>query len=435
LWCIGRRAPRTYALALCLILAAPLYTGCASSALEAGATDHLARIERRSVDGLQVSAVVLSPAETEAVFGIPLAKKGVQPVWLEIESSENKEFVLQLLSIDPDYFSPSEVAWMYRRHFDLDQEEIFDLFTRLHVPVLIPPAGTVSGYVFTNLDPGAKAFSVEVFGENEYRALEFSQLVPGFEADFMTVDFTRLYAPEEVLEVDLEGLREYLEAQPCCVLGGDKATPGDPLNLVIVGEGRHMLATLVRQGWDLTETMRSDTAWRTATSSIFRSQYRTSPVSPLYLYGRSQDIALQKTRGSVDERNHLRLWLAPVTLKGRPVWLGQISRDIGVKLTRKTVVTHKIDPVVDEARLYVALDLAASQALSAVGYVTGVGASSRDDPRFNYTDDPYYTDGLRVVLLLADERQSLEDIEMLKWEYPGRTAAGVTGTLSVVPQD
>ena len=114
-------------------------------------------------------------------------------------------------------------------------------------------------------------------------------------------------------------------------MGGDRETLGDPLNLALVGDGRHVLAALVRNGWDLTETMRRDTAWRTVASSVFGTYYRTSPVSPLYLFGRSQDFALQKARHTVNERNHLRLWLAPVTLDGQNVWVGQISRDIGVK--------------------------------------------------------------------------------------------------------
>jgi len=74
-----------------------------------------------------------------------------------------------------------------------------------------------------------------------------------------------------------------------------------------------VLATLVRPGWDLTETLRSESAWRTFTSTAFGIRSRTSPVSPLYLFRRPQDMALQKARKTVDERNHLRLWLVSST--------------------------------------------------------------------------------------------------------------------------
>ena len=402
---------------LVAILFLLLLVGCATPP-QTESLDYRARAETQINGGVRVSAVALSREESENSFGLSLARKGIQPVWLEIENQENKELYLMLLSLDPNYFSPSEVAWMFQGESDNTLDELSDIFLHKHIKVIIPPHSTVSGYVYTNLDPGVKAFAVELFGAKDHRMFEFTQIVPGFEADFMRVDFDSLYAPGEVRDVDLDGLRQYLESLPCCVFGGDAETLGDPLNLIIIGKGTHVLATLVRRGWDLTETMRSDTVWRTVASSLFRSHYRTSPISPMYLFDRPHDAALQKTRGTVDERNHLRLWRAPVTLNGQQVWVGQISRDIGVRFSRKTFVTHKIDPHVDEARLYITLDLAASQSVQAVGYVKGVGPSNRESSRFNYTKDPYYTDGLRVVLLFGEARYPLDSIDYLPWAQP-----------------
>ena len=150
-----------------------------------------------------------------------------------------------LLSIDPDYFTPSEIAWRFRGQGEMSFDDMMALFLKRHIAVLIQPHSAVAGYVYTNLDPGAKAFAVELIGERDLRSFEFFQVVPVFEADFMQVDFHQLYEPDEIQDLDLEGLREYLEKLPCCVLGGDNETPGDPLNLVLVGEGRHVLATLV----------------------------------------------------------------------------------------------------------------------------------------------------------------------------------------------
>ena len=36
-------------------------------------------------------------------------------------------------------------------------------------------------------------------------------------------------------------------------------------------------------------------------------------------------------------------------------------------------------------------------------------------PRYNYTEDPYYTDGLRTVLFLAKEPHGYQEIECLEW--------------------
>ena len=100
------------------------------------------------------------------------------------------------------------------------------------------------------------------------------------------------------------------------------------------------------------------------------------------------------------------------------MWIGQISRDIGVKYTLKspTISTHVIDPDVDEARSYFAEDMAYSQTLERFGYVAGVGAVERNAPRFNLVGDPYFTDGLRAVLFMNAAPHSLDEIDWLDWE-------------------
>src|SRR5207342_532479 len=117
--------------------------------------------------------------------------------------------------------------------------------------------------------------------------------------------------------------------------------------------------------------------------------------SPLFLLGRSQDFALQRIRQSINERLHLRLWITELRLDGKPVWVGQVSRDIGVRFTHKTwnLTTHRIDPDVDESRDYVLEDLLEAEWLEKVGYVGGVGECHRVSPRRNLTGDPYFTDG------------------------------------------
>jgi hypothetical protein len=133
-------------------------------------------------------------------------------------------------------------------------------------------------------------------------------------------------------------------------------------------------------------------------------------VSPLYVGGRSQDLALQRARHTINERLHLRLWCTPARFRGAPVWIGQISRDIGVRFTVKTwnLTTHKIDPNVDEARDYVVGDLMAANRVSRIGYAGGVGAVVPAAPRRNLTGDPYHTDGQRAVVVLSTTRTQPE---------------------------
>ena len=148
------------------------------------------------------------------------------------------------------------------------------------------------------------------------------------------------------------------------------------------------------------------------------SEYRYSPISSLYVFNRPQDIAFQKARENIHERNHLRLWMSPVIYQGYPVWIGQISRDIGVRFTKKTITTHKIDPNVDETREFLLEDLVYSQALKKVGYVKGVGEVPMDEPRGNLTGDPWFTDGYRLVLWVTSEPTPVSELRTLPWRTP-----------------
>ena len=125
------------------------------------------------------------------------------------------------------------------------------------------------------------------------------------------------------------------------------------------------------------------------------------------------DVALQRARSSIHERNHLRIWLTPLRFEGKPVWIGQISRDIGVRFTWRTITTHKIDPNVDETREFLLEDMAYSQSLAKFGYVGGVGPAPYDQPRGNLTGDPYFTDGRRVVMWISGEQTAISNIEVL----------------------
>ena len=67
---------------------------------------------------LRVTAAVLSAEESEAVFGVSLYKRGIQPVWLEIENKDEEPTWFLPFSVDPDYFSPLEVTYPLHRTFD-----------------------------------------------------------------------------------------------------------------------------------------------------------------------------------------------------------------------------------------------------------------------------------------------------------------------------
>ncbi len=251
----------------------------------------------------------------------------------------------------------------------------------------------------------------------------FTFFVPlaGIRTDYHKVEFDRLYSEYEIVNYDDDdSFRKALEDLPCCTTNKDGTRKGDPLNLVFIGSREDLSSAFVRRRWLPAEQTYGKAIWRTIKSFLFGTRYRYSPVSPLYLYGRQQDFAEQKPRHTVHQRNHLRVWLSPRRYKGDLVWIGQISRDIGVHFTFKTwpPVTHKIDLDVDEARYALLEDLIYSQQVGKAGWVKGVGAASRSKPRENLTGDPYFTDGLRTVILFGDRPYSFAEIESFGWESP-----------------
>jgi LssY C-terminus len=376
------------------------------------------RAASKTEGGVKVDVVALSDDEARGATGVDLPSEGIQPVWVRVENSEPIAFVLPAMTIDREYYSPMEVAWQFHGWFGgATNARIDDHFRGLSLPVRVGPGETVSGFVFTNLDRGIKYVSIELLGRGaqEVRRFFFLAPIPGFTADFHGLNEKDIYQPGQVQDLDSAHFREWVEALPPCVLGGDRKTPGDPLNVAFVGDQSVLFPALARQGWHVTEAISRGSVWRTVASSVFGRPYRYGPVSPLYLFGRPQDIAVQKARGNVDLRNHMRLWLAPVRIDGTQVWVGQISRDIGVRLTKKTITTHKIDPEVDGARWYLMQDMFYSQSLQRFAFAHGVGACTAGEPRGNYTGDPYWTDGLRLVMWLSREPVSYQRVEAEGW--------------------
>lgn len=394
-------------------------------------------LERKMVqqdDELEVSVCVLDDRESERFFGVNLARRGMQPVWLQIVNKGKQPYKLRLASLDPNYYPPLEAA--YLNHYAIGRRLLaFGLLAWLLLPFLlllplkvfaawsanrrmnayfeefaigwglIRPGAEVAGFVFTTHDEGTKQVPVRLIGARGVKDFSFAIPIPGFKVDHGGKRFDEFIKPNEIIECDENELRQQLEKMPRSTTNRVGTKEGDPLNLVALGDFETILNGFGAR-WDETETISLQSCRRTARAFLLGSSYRYSPVSPLYLNGRSQDFALQKARKTINQRLHLRLWITRLRFQGKPVWIGQISRDIGVRITLKTwnLTTHKIDPDVDDARDYVLDDLLESGRVSLVGYVAGVGVAERTTPRHNLTGDPYFTDGLRAVAMFSEVR-------------------------------
>lgn len=375
----------------------------------------------REKSNVRVSVAVLTAAESRAYFGLPLESEGVQPVWLRVENRNDYGLYLVPLNTDPNYFSWYEVAFMNHRAFSAQSNLAMDEFLQeSRMRLRISPHETREGFLFTNLSEGTKYVNVEMVHEKGAIRDGFFFQLPNGKFDYERASLGGGPEVSGKRDFSIAELRRVVEGLPCCATDKSGAKNGDPLNFVLVGLEDDVLGALTRQGWDPTHVLASGAAWRTFSAFLKGDTYRYSPVSTLYVFGRPQAIAMQKARRTIHQRNHLRLWRAGFTCEGKPVWIGQISRDIGIRFASDApfFVTHKIDPDVDDARNYLAQDLLASEYLYGFAFAKGAPDASQEHPATNLTGDPYFSDGLRAVMLISSRPVSEDRIELLKWDRP-----------------
>ena len=379
------------------------------------------RAATRSKGDLSISVAVPTADEAKMIYGVDLHKKQIQPIWLKIRNNTDHKYWLLPSGMDPEHFSPSETAIGFHGNSAKINQDIDAHFRNLHFKNPIKSNTTKEGYLLVNLDEGFKAVDIDLLSQNSVESFTFIFEDPEFKGDYRLIDFKGLYDEKDIITIENEeAFRQAIESLPCCTTNSNGNKNGDPINLILVGNFQDIGAALVRRNWHATEIIWSKAIWRTIRSFFINERYRYSPVSPLFVYGRQQDMAWQKARGNINRRNHMRIWLSPIRYQGKSVFVGQISRDIGVKFTIRssTISTHIIDPDVDEARRYLNEDMFYSQAVSKFGFVKGVGVIDKDNPKMNLGGDPYYTDGLRVVLFFNTRPYSLSDIEFKNWENP-----------------
>src|SRR5262245_2914300 len=404
-----------------LVLFLVATAGCAGYRPEPiSSVPFLARSQTKSEHGIRVTVAVPSDEESEQLFGVRLATEGIQPVWLLIENHGGEPYWLAPAELDPAYFTPLEAANRVRSVFtsSATNEDMRRHFLELAIgSYYVAPGHQIEGVVFTNLDRGVKPVNVELIGRARLVSFFFLVELPGFRADYQhAAPGETRYAPDEIRAVDEAGLRRALETMPCCAATADGTGVEDPLNFVLVGSVGEVFPSFAQTGWHVAEVLDRRSALQTFWSYFFGREYPYAPISSVYLFERRQDLSLQKTRETARERNHLRIWLTPLRFAGKPVWIGQISRDIGLAFRWKGLVVHEVDPDVDEARNYLIQNMLRAQRLEKFGMVKGVGETPVTTPRHMADGTPFFTDGLRAVLVFHPKRRSLEEIEILDWE-------------------
>jgi hypothetical protein len=443
-----RSLPENRIIARTLVATAALVLGACASSYEPKPLVldvELQGVQTRTIDEVTVSVAILTDEQARQHFGADLAKRDLQALYIKVRNESNRRLWFIRNTVDPDFYSPDEAAVLLKG--SLSDEGYAELRQHLRdeaIRVQHQPLTITEGFLYLPRVEGGRYVDIRLGGDvyesddedtldagwlNELR-FGFAVPLPDGLFDYEKLDAEHTYGDVELPDIDEpEMLRKELEQLPCCATDNDGKKFGDPLNVVLIGNSQEVLTTLTRSGWSFTHRISLSTAGRLAGAALGGEAYPVAPVSNLYLFGRKQDFALQRARPTISQRNHTRFWLAPFTFRGRQVWVGQVSRDIGVKLTPNSpsLTTHVIDPEVDLTREYLLHSLLDAGLVAGVGFVKGSTYATREEPAVNLANDPYFSDGLRLVIALSTHPRPYHEVRSMRWEQStAPTAEGQT---------
>ena len=177
-----------------------------------------------------------------------------------------------------------------------------------------------------------------------------------------------------------------------------RSHPGDPVNIAFVGSKDAVTKAFLAAHWLVPDPIDASSTARIVEASVADAPYPAAPVSNLYLFGRTQDMAFELPTNTAQDRHHVRLWQSGDTVSGQPLWIGTASYDSGIELSDVNYLpTHHISPNVDAERGFV------SRSLEGTGLVQSSSLERNARPTIwsvNGAGDWYFDDGLvRVVRL------------------------------------
>ena len=275
-------------------------------------------------DGIRVSGAIPSTEESRTVFGIDLEKHGIQPLWLEIENITDRLIFFLPTGLDPEHYSPLEVAFGYHASFSDDANaQLDDHIQSLSLRLVIGPHSKESGFVYTYREDGNKFVIVDLVGRQWSKS--FTLVVPTPDRRIGKDYYERIsqrIARSDLVETEDESqLRELLEQLPCCT-SSKEGVQGEPLNIVLIGQLQDLVPAFLRRN------------------------YRITPATPRYLFQRPQDVSIGKRDRWVAAQPHvMRAWLTAIRFRGNPVWIVQISTPLGGRFASATDVVPLPQPI------------------------------------------------------------------------------------------
>lgn len=176
------------------------------------------------------------------------------------------------------------------------------------------------------------------------------------------------YTPLTPAQIDAAKVRSGNLTQPLDVIRDPKGHPHEPLCIQLTGTREQVERAFAKAGWVQAEAttlgaqLRTDLSLAvagTGLSKVIDFNEENSPVSPMLVNGKPQEIAFEKNDDHHQCRDHLRLYDTGKTdAQGRSIWQLAATRDVSYTLNLRTFqASHQIDRAIDRERNMVMADL------------------------------------------------------------------------------
>lgn len=146
----------------------------------------------------------------------------------------------------------------------------------------------------------------------------------------------------------------------------------DPINLVMVAKHeKDLKRAMQKAGWVQPDPLNLQSSLKTIFAVLFNRPYPKAPFSHTYVFGKKQDLGFQiQIDNSLKHRHHVRFWrlgktaleehehagfwqklLVKFIRSKTEIWVGAVSTESGVNLTRRTLqITHRQQGDTDASR-------------------------------------------------------------------------------------
>jgi len=204
--------------------------------------------------------------------------------------------------------------------------------------------------------------------------------------------------PEIASGGEADDLRTIVSGLTLATFDAKSGRKADLVNLLLLGEGEWLERAFKAAGWVAADPLTKATGWKSFRAVAEAHDYPEAPMSKQLLDERPPEYELSKTINNYSQRHHARIFSQQTAFRGRPVYAGSATHDVGIDfLFKRFKLTHLIDTTLDQERAKVVNDLVATGCVDTAELIDRPWAPRE---HLNTSEQKLHTDGRIAVLEL-----------------------------------